>query len=736
MSQIKVATQNKTKPHAKTPVYFVAHPADFEKHFDSVCEEFFAGLDCAMYYYEPGDSVDIETRRFDLSQIQLFVVVVTQDFMQLKSDAYDFDFKYALENNIPFIPIVCEPGAGKLLEKQFPNNHYIDKTEGSYKSQLKKAFHDITKKKFQAQKLQDIFEGNAFISYRKADRMIAGEVIKTLHKPEVNSRLYLWYDDFLIPGENFNENIAGAIEKSDIFIMVVTPEILDSSCYVHNCEYPLAKKLDKPILPVEAVKTNRTTLEELYPDIPNCVGIDDLTQLSEAIDNALGTKKGSEMSADAYYSLGVAYLEGIGMESNTEAAIQQFLRAADKGHLHSTERLAKIYEQGLGIPVDYPNAIKWRKKAAELTEKRYKESGEGNRRGSYCETLRSLAQCYKKCGMIDEAVEALDRGISLVMQFNDKKSIRWKYTLSQKKVEMYVESGRCEEGLPVYNGFINELELQQKRDRSFTQELCATYDIGQKMYRGLGKPEMLIVFAKKLIKIVEGDRRSYGKPTQALHSIAYNNMGVVHWESGNFQLAEDAFKKAIEVYDGIKNLNVGKDLRNLGITYHNLAGMYYDFDRFDLALDNYHKALKYFNRFSNRLDIVKFKFDIAAGMYKIYMKKEEYEAAQSYARMADEYHQIMAEISPETAEKYLDGWHKRYLSHFEKGPEPEQPEQKEPEADKPEQKKPESRNFFLDCCKFIVYIILKCIYGLVIYPIIVLVALLVVIIKKIKEKKL
>ncbi len=726
MSQIKVATQNRTKPHAKTPVYFVAHPADFEKHFDTICEDFFAGIDCAMYYYEPGDSVDDKTRLFDLSQIQLFVVVVTQNFMQLKSEAYDFDFKYVLENNIPFIPIVCEQGADELFEKRFRNNHYIDKTEGSYKIQLKKFFHDITKKKFQAQKLQDIFEGNAFISYRKADRMIAGEVIKTLHKPEVNSRLFLWYDDFLIPGENFNENISGAIEKSDIFIMVVTPEILDSSCYVHNCEYPLAKKLGKPILPVEAVKTSRHTLEKLYPGIPPCVGINDLTRLCEAIDNALGTKKSGEMSADSHYSLGVAYLEGIGMESNTEAAIQEFLHAADKGHLHSTERLAKIYENGLGIPVDYANAIKWRKKAVELTEKRYKESGEENRRGSYCETLRSLAQCYKKCGMIDEAVEALDRGIALVGQFNDKKSIRWKYQLSYKKVEMYVESGRCEEGFIVYNSFIKELELQQKNDRTFTAELCATYDNAQNMYRGLGKPEMLIVAAKKLIKIIENDRRNYGKPTQALHSIAYNNIGLVYWESGNFELAEEALKKGIEVYDGIKNLNVGKDLRNLGVTYHNLAGMYYDFDKLDLALNNYQKALKYFNRFSNRLDIVEFKFDVAVSMYKIYMKKEEYESAQNYARMADEFHQVMAEISSETAEKYLGGWHKQYLSHF----------QKEPEPEKPEQKKSESKNLFLDCCKFILYIILKCIYGLVVYPIIVIVALLVVIIKKIKEKKL
>lgn len=735
MSQIKVATQNRTKPHSKTPVYFVAHPDDFEKHFDTICEDFFIGIDCAMYYYEPGDSVDAETRRFDLSQIQLFVVVVTKNFMQQESEAYDFDFRYALENNIPFVPIVCEPEAGKLFEQRFRNNHYIDRTVDSYESQLKKFFHDIIKKNFQVQKLQAIFEGYAFVSYRKSDRMLAGEVIKTLHKPEVNCRLSLWYDEFLVPGENFNENISGAIEKSDIFIMVVTPRILDSSSYVYNYEYPLAKKLNKPVIPVEAAKTDRPELEKLYPGIPPCVNIDNLNQISEAINNALGTRESKKMSAESYYSLGAAYLDGIGVERDTEAAIRQFLHGADMEHLRCIEKLAKIYEFGIDVPVDFIKAIEWRKKAVELTGKRYKNSGEGNKRGGHYEALRSLAQCYKKCGMIDEAVEALDAGISIAKQFNGKKDIRWGFQLNCKKVEMYVESGRCEEGYEVYNSFIKELELQQKMDRTFTAELCATYDNAQNMYRGLGKPEMLISVAKKLIKLIEKDRRNYGKPTKALHSIAYNNIGIVEWEAGNFELAETSLKKGIGVYDRIKNLNENKDIRNLGVSYYNLAGLYYDFDRFDESLDNYQKALKYFERLSNRLEIVEFKFNAAANMYKIYMKKEEYEYAERYARMADEVHQTMAKISPETAEKYLDGWHKRYLSHFQKEPEPAKPEPNNSEPNRPEQKKSESKNFFFDCLMIIVHIILKCIYVLVVCPIILLIALIVFIIKKIKKKE-
>ena len=84
MSQIKIATQNKKKPHSKIPVYFAACDADFRKYFDTLCDDIFTNLDCAIYYYEPGQTPDKSVREFELSQMQMFVVVVTQNFMNKK----------------------------------------------------------------------------------------------------------------------------------------------------------------------------------------------------------------------------------------------------------------------------------------------------------------------------------------------------------------------------------------------------------------------------------------------------------------------------------------------------------------------------------------------------------------------------------------------------------------------------------------------------------------------------
>ena len=71
----------------------------------------------------------------------------------------------------------------------------------------------------------------------------------------------IWFDEYLVPGERFNDAIRDAFEKSSLFAMAVTPHLTEDGNYVMRVEYPLARdreeenaqkeKNDFAIVPVE-----------------------------------------------------------------------------------------------------------------------------------------------------------------------------------------------------------------------------------------------------------------------------------------------------------------------------------------------------------------------------------------------------------------------------------------------------------------------------------------------------
>jgi hypothetical protein len=91
-----------------------------------------------------------------------------------------------------------------------------------------------------------------FISYSSHDREAVKNlaqdlesVVKTLPHP---SEFGVWFDQELIGGHDWWNNIVSAIYHSDLFIFALTPDSLDSTpC---KLEYTYASKLNKRVLPV------------------------------------------------------------------------------------------------------------------------------------------------------------------------------------------------------------------------------------------------------------------------------------------------------------------------------------------------------------------------------------------------------------------------------------------------------------------------------------------------------
>jgi len=69
--------------------------------------------------------------------------------------------------------------------------------------------------------------------------------------------------------------------------------------------------------------------------------------------------------AEAQYSLGIRYLNGIGLEKNEADAVKWFRKAADQEHLGAQYNLGLCYYNGYGVEKNLAEALKWSSKAAK-----------------------------------------------------------------------------------------------------------------------------------------------------------------------------------------------------------------------------------------------------------------------------------------------------------------------------------------------------------------------------------
>lgn len=160
--------------------------------------------------------------------------------------------------------------------------------------------------------------------------------MKTVHDLPLCQSLAIWFDDFLIAGRDFNEEIQQQLISSDAFLLTVTPSLLEMPNYVYKEEYPRAVD-DKPsekIIPVQADEMDAETFRKEYNRLPVEVPVWDEEALKNKISETLFSEESpKEPTAKQKYLLGMAYLSGIMVEKDTERALRLINEAADKGEL-------------------------------------------------------------------------------------------------------------------------------------------------------------------------------------------------------------------------------------------------------------------------------------------------------------------------------------------------------------------------------------------------------------------
>lgn len=414
---MKYKTKNNVSPQGKPRVYFCCHPADFEKHFESISNDILKNQNCTVWYSDEEINRD-EDFFISLKQMQLFVMPITTNLLCTENATLDIDFKFAVKNHIPVLPLMMEYGLEELFNKkcgelQFLDKNNTDSTAISYNEKLEKYLSAVLIGDELAGKIRAAFDAYVFLSYRKKDRKYAQELMKLIHKNDFCRDIAIWYDEFLTPGENFNDSIKDAIQKSGLFVLAVTPNIVNETNYIMTTEYPMAKQSNKPILPAELVPTDRNLLFDKYEDIPTPTDAHNATELSEALLESIKKMaiKENDDSPEHNFFIGLAYLSGIDVEVDHERAIELITSAADAGLEEAFDKLSDMYLNGIGVERNLEKSVFWLERRVEMCHDRFIENDTEYNLMGLCNSISSLCNFYLR------TLNDINRGLIIYQRY-------------------------------------------------------------------------------------------------------------------------------------------------------------------------------------------------------------------------------------------------------------------------------------------------------------------------------
>lgn len=370
MNHLEYRTRGNSTPNNKPNVYFSAHPDDFDIYFGVLSEEILQHSNCAIWYSSFEKDINDQDHMFDLDQMQLLIFPVTSRFLSDDNIALR-EFRYALSKHIPVLPIAVEQGLEKQFSEVCGNIQFVDRTSQDvtaigYDEKLSRFLDSVLLNNETIQKIRDAFDAYIFLSYRKKDREQAQKLMRLIHMNETCRNIAIWYDEFLVPGEDFNDAIAEAMRNSDAFALTVTPSLLEEGNYVQQIEYPFAKSLGKQILPFELQKTDRVMLAAKYAGLAECIDADEESVMRYMVEayKALAIQPKERDSVHNFF-IGLAYLNGMDVEKDFCQAVELISNAAEEGLPEAMEKLVSMYREAEGIDRDYDKAIEWQVRYVE-----------------------------------------------------------------------------------------------------------------------------------------------------------------------------------------------------------------------------------------------------------------------------------------------------------------------------------------------------------------------------------
>ena len=303
-----------------------------------------------------------------------------------------------------------------------------------------------------AGQVRDAFDAYVFLSYRKKDRKHAQRLMRLIHENRQFRDIAIWYDEFLVPGESFNEAIRDAFNKSSLFAMAVTPHLEEEGNYVMRVEYPMARNRKKEnddfgIVPVEMYEPEDGKKGEDWRidqshlkgkkdfEYQEIVDLQDEHKLKEMYETFLSAleriaKKENDGSSRHRFFIGLAYLNGIDVEIDQKRALELLQSAAEDPEpcMEATAKLADMYLNGEGVERDPKQAFYWQKKLVSQYKAAYdKNHDPDEHKGygtAYFKALGKLSDMYRDAGAVSAAIDTAKEALIFCEELEQEVGIR------------------------------------------------------------------------------------------------------------------------------------------------------------------------------------------------------------------------------------------------------------------------------------------------------------------------
>ena len=344
----------------KASIYLSYNKDDFDVA-SSLMEKILKDNDVFFYYinYKEFPKVDYQNTNKLISQLQLVIILITNNYLSSLEDGSEKELEYIRNNNIPFLPIIDDDIDFQLYEKYFKNIQYLDfnqrdETQIGVDKKFKDYLNHYIPNDEDYSIAKDAFDKFVFLSYRKKDRYLAIDLINKIHSYTECNKVAIWYDEYLVAGEEFATNLDTKISDCSALLLLVTPNLVNENNYIKTTEYPIAKERNKKIIPVEGLPTDEKELSAQYIAIPPVIN-DEQASLEVA---KLGNGKKGD-TPEALYARGIAYLYGVGVEINRQIAVELLEESAKKGYMPANDKLLHIFTTGNGVVADFERAKKY-----------------------------------------------------------------------------------------------------------------------------------------------------------------------------------------------------------------------------------------------------------------------------------------------------------------------------------------------------------------------------------------
>lgn len=433
-------------------VFFSCHPDAFALYQEQVMLDVLACCDCVFCWRDPDDtSTDTLS---DLDQMSLVILAVDTKFVEEDCFASTDVWRYAVDHHIPILPLLMEDDIAIAFNERFGQLHALMGLGSARQERLRSHFDRMFVSADQAEEIRRSFDAYLFLSYRKVDAADALDLIERIRGFDYCRDVAIWFDSYLSPGEDFDRRIREILRASDLFVLLVTPNlVIDANNYVRREEYPEAlRSKDGHILPVEMQPTDRTILDGWYDELPPCVN----GRVNPALDAALrhhlqGKAVGTNSDPRHLYCMGLAYLQGIDVEVDKRRAAALIREAADAGLQDAMRTLREMYQDGNGVRQDATESARWGERLARSMRPTHPDQASPDECLAYVRQLVGAAQAYADLRQIDHALRLLGEGTEILpADHEDPTLFLCRAKLAAATASLLVRQGRNDQALAQY----------------------------------------------------------------------------------------------------------------------------------------------------------------------------------------------------------------------------------------------------------------------------------------------